>query len=405
MISSAQRCQHLRCVYAVACGWLLASCTHEGPTTPSAAAPALLAIRTQPAEARVGSPLVVQPVVEVRDTLGRIVSDTTIPVTASLSSGDGSLLGTLTVDALNGVARFDDLRLAGDYGAKTLRFSATGLVPALSVPVMLLPPVRALSDRLDDVSGPQVHVTYVLPRDAPDRKLDTELDIAYSVAAFQSWLAQASRLAIRFDLYQGVLDVTFFQLSRTDVEMRSLGAGVVTEIERQLVEAGRLQPTKRYLIYYDGGSTYACGGAAWPPIVPGQAAAVYLRACQAAPLVRTPGGFPGYWEFAALHDLIHTLGIVATAAPNHTAASPGHVPEPQDLMYAGPTPWQIGPSTVVDVGNDDYFGPALPVTLPNLATSPFLLSVTPAFQAAIRLAPPVGPVDFARPSHPPFPRR
>ncbi len=399
---SKERLFYVRVLGAVASAMLLACCTHEGPTAPPAGPPAVLAIRTQPAGARVGSPFAVQPVVVVLDTLGRIVSNAAIQVTASLSSGGGSLLGTLTADAVNGVAEFADLRLTGDYGLRTLGFSAPGLVPAASAPIQLLPPVRSAIDRPDGVSGPQVHVMYVLPRGAPDRALDTDVDIAFSVAAFQSWLIQKTSLAFRFDLYQGVLDVTFFQLSRTDAEMRAFGAGVVTEIERQLAQAGQLQPTKRYLLYYDGGSTYACGGAAWPPLVPGQAAAMYLGACQAGGLVRTSGAFPGYWEFAALHDLIHTLGIVATAAPNHTAAYPGHVPEPQDLMYSGPTPWQIGYSTVVDVNHDDYFGPTLPVTLPNLATSPFLVTVTPALQAAVRLAPPAGPILLALPPHPPF---
>jgi hypothetical protein len=350
----------------------------------------------------VGSPLSVQPVVAIVDTLGRTVTDARTPVTVSLSSGGGSLLGTRTDEAVNGIARFEDLRVTGDYGVKSLTFSGPGLTPAASAPLQLMPPVRSATDRPDDISGPQVHVMYVLPRGAPDRALDTEVDIAYSVAAFQAWLTQAARLAFRLDLYQGVLDVTFFQVSRTDAEMQSFGAGVVSEIERQLAAAGQLQPTKRYLLYYDGGSTYACGGAAWPPSVPGQAAAMYLRACQAAPLVRTPGAFPSYWEFAALHDLVHTLGIVATGAPHHTAAYPGHVPEPQDLMYSGAAPWQIGNGTVVDVNNDDYFGPALSPALPNLATSPFLVTVTTAIQAAAHLSPPVHFVSVAAPPHPPF---
>ena len=53
-----------------------------------------------------------------------------------------------------------------------------------------------------------------------------------------------------------------------------------------------------------------------------------------------------------LHELMHTLGLVATCAPHQTRN--GHVSDsPTDLMYACDEPW--APS-VLDVGRDDYFG-------------------------------------------------
>jgi len=46
-----------------------------------------------------------------------------------------------------------------------------------------------------------------------------------------------------------------------------------------------------------------------------------------------------------LHEILHTLGVVATCAPNHTLS--GHVSDdPRDLMYAGPLPWQPSSSTL-----------------------------------------------------------
>jgi hypothetical protein len=348
---------------------LLAACYGDGPFSASRTGQPHLEIAVQPAAARVGSVLGVQPVIEVRDQVGHLI-DEAIPITVSLADGDGHVLGTPTIRTKEGIARFADLGLGGNYGSKTLTFTAPGLSAISANAVALQPPVRSGVDRPDDVTGPQVHVIYVLPRGAPDRGLDIGVGIANSVAAFQGWLRRASGLQIRLDRYEGVLDVSFFELSRSDSEMRSLGPYIVTEIESQLATAGRIRLDKRYLVYYDGGSSSVCGGAAWPPAVSGQTAAMYLRACDAGPLAARPDAAPGYWEFAALHDLIHTLGVVSTEAPHHTSGSPAHVPEPNDLMYGGGTaPWE---PTTVDIDNDDYFASSLNGGLANLAENPFV---------------------------------
>src|SRR2546423_2644487 len=368
----------------VTCSVLVVSCTGEGPFSVLFSRPAQLVIDVQPNGARVGSTLSQQPIVEVLDHRGRRTKEP-IPVTVSLQTGNGNILGTLTVQTVNGVAVFRDLGLNGDYGPRTLTFAAPGLA-AKSTSLVLLPPVRSAQDRPDDIAGPQVHVIYVLPHGASDRRLDTDVDIATSVAAFQDWLARSVGRQVRFDLYEGVLDVSFFELSASDSAMQLFGSGVVTEIERQLENAGQLKAGKRYLVYYDGGSTYSCGGAAWPPYVRGVAAALYLQACKAPPLVRRPGAAPGYWEFAALHDLVHTLGVVSTAAPNYTTSNPAHVPEPQDLMYGGHSGWALA-NLVVDVNHDDYFGAAVPDSLAKLENNPYLIVVPWAPQAPLPMAP------------------
>jgi hypothetical protein len=243
---------------------VLSACHGDGPLAAVLTGSTHLEISVQPAVARVGSPLEVQPVVAVRDYRGHLVRDT-IPVTVNLSAGDGQVLGTLTVAAKNGIARFTDLRLSGSYGPKTLTFTAPGLTDVTATTVGLRPPIRSLEDRVDDLTGPQVHVIYVVPLGASDRKLDTELDIANSVGVFQTWLSRATGLQIRFDRYEGVVDVSFFALAQSDSQMRSLGPYIVSEIESELTAAGLIRPDKRYLVYYDGGSASVCGGAAWPP--------------------------------------------------------------------------------------------------------------------------------------------
>lgn len=271
---------------------------------------------------------------------------------------------------------------------------------------------RSVGDRPDDIAGSQVRVMYVIPRDGLDRRFDVNGVLVSSVGSFHNWFGQRTGgLAFRFDTHATELDIGFHRLARTNAEMVALGPNVVFGIEQELRDAGRLHPDKKYLVYYDGGSTYACGGALWPG---GQLAAMYLQGtppgatCGSQWLVTSATEFPRYWEFAALHDLVHILGIVATNAPHHTDAYPAHVPEQYDLMYSGPGPWLFGESTTVDVGGDDYFGPDVPAGVTRLTDSPVLATVP---LAALRRMEALNP-EAARalsdamrqlPMHPPFP--
>lgn len=96
-----------------------------------------LAIRTQPAGANVGAPFVTQPVLELRDAAGNIASGSAAVVTASLASGGGTLSGTLTTNAVNGVAVFSSLQLDGAVGNRTITFTAGGLASVTSANLAL----------------------------------------------------------------------------------------------------------------------------------------------------------------------------------------------------------------------------------------------------------------------------
>ena len=72
-----------------------------------------------------GVPFATQPVVEILDANGDVVSNATTAVTAT-ASGDGFLTGTTTITAVSGVATFTDLAVAG-AGNTTISFSAGGL--------------------------------------------------------------------------------------------------------------------------------------------------------------------------------------------------------------------------------------------------------------------------------------
>jgi len=237
-------------------------------------------------------------------------------------------------------------------------------------------PGRAFDDQPDDRTGPQIHLVYAIPSDGDDSGLDLDGTIAESVGVAQGWLAgQTGGRSFRLDTFNGEPDITFLQLSRTDEEIADEGPFVREALEQELVAAGLDEPDKRYEVFYDGTSTFACGGGAWPPTLPGKVAALYLHGLpnSAVPCDRnafaSAGGVPRYWEFSWIHELVHTLGFVATCAPNHTRA--GHVSTPtNDLMYAGDAPWNLN-GVVLDDENDDYYAHD-DAGCPDLADSPYL---------------------------------
>lgn len=155
-------------------------------------------------------------------------------------------------------------------------------------------------------------------------------------------------------------DVAFPTLGGTDVgamQARAESQVLPGQPSRELAAAGFTAPRKLHAVYYGGSSDFACGGGAWPPSLPGRVAAEYLLGTPpgASPCAANPVGAsadtPGYFDFAMLHEILHTLGFVASCAPHQTLR--GHVSDsPNDLMYAGPLPWR--PSQL-DVGHDDYF--------------------------------------------------
>lgn len=246
---------------------------------------------------------------------------------------------------------------------------------------------RATSDRADAVQGPQLHVVYAIPSDGTDRALDTSGAIESSVASFQRWLAaETGGSALREDTYQGSLDITFARLPRTDAEIGARGAFVRDELESLLRASGLIVADKLYAVYYDGSSTFSCGGGAWPPALPGVVGAMYLHGrppgappCDSNALA-APGAAPGYIDYAMLHELLHTLGAVPTCAPHHHRA--GHISDrADDIMWAGTAAWQI-PGRL-DPDRDDYYGHGRSDCF-DLARSPYLTRYATTPKVTIR---------------------
>ena len=97
--------------------------------TPGAATQ--LFVRTQPAGGASGSPLATQPVVEIRDAAGNLVTSSAATVTATINQGGGTLTGS-TASAVGGVATFTNLAVTGSVGDRTLSFSVADIAPVTS---------------------------------------------------------------------------------------------------------------------------------------------------------------------------------------------------------------------------------------------------------------------------------
>jgi hypothetical protein len=92
--------------------------------------PSRLAVRTQPGGVVSGLDFGVAPSIELQDATGARVQ-ASAPVTVALVSGSGALQGTLTVTAVDGLAEFTGLRIAGS-GVHQLRFTSGSLTAATS---------------------------------------------------------------------------------------------------------------------------------------------------------------------------------------------------------------------------------------------------------------------------------
>lgn len=343
--------------------------------TVAGAPSSLTKIGTDPAIVPAGGTLNDSIRVVVRDGLGNGISG--VQVVFAVTAGGGSISpSTVTSDVAGRAAARFTTGVVG--GINTSTATVSGL-PQVTFTVTAMPAgnQRAFSERADLAGGNQVHVMYVLPSDGIDRALDTNGTLENSVGSFQNWLSgQTGGRRLRIDTYQGgAIDVTFFRIPRTNAQMMSYGVFIRDTIEREMAIAGFNVTTKIYAVYYDGGTSVACGGGAWPPVLRGVVGALYLQGavpgfapCNSTPFAASPTDAPRYLEFVMLHELLHTLGFVASNAPNHTLA--GHAADDsRDLMYAGTLPWI---PSILDVGKNDYFGSNVPPGVLNLANSGFL---------------------------------
>jgi hypothetical protein len=231
---------------------------------------------------------------------------------------------------------------------------------------------RATRDMPDDLSEPQVHFLYVVPSDGADRQLDANGAMEQSIARIQRWLAtQGGNQELRIDTYNGVPDITFVRLPQTDAQATGINPFPLWIIGQDLVAGGFSNPDKDYAVFYDGHSTWACGGAKSPAL--SRLGAMYLQAwptndprpCSDAPGFGTGLDQPGYFEIGLLHEILHTIGFTPHCAPHASADGYGdHVDDsPTDLMYGpdakSPFGWNWS-RAVLDYNHDDYYRAHIP---------------------------------------------
>lgn len=91
----------------------------------------MLTLSTQPGNGIAGAALGQQPVVQITDAQGNLITSATNSVTLALTTGTGALSGTSTVIAVGGVAIFSGLNIDLS-GAKNLTAASSGLTSAVT---------------------------------------------------------------------------------------------------------------------------------------------------------------------------------------------------------------------------------------------------------------------------------
>lgn len=272
--------------------------------------------------------------------------------------------------------------------------------PVLVAASETCPPLpRSTEDRPDIVSGPSIHVVYLIAADSPDQLLDSSGTLSCTIRAQNRWMEEQSGSRWNFDVFRvpagrrrpatTAIDVTFARSTRPAAEL-----GGATQVRDELIKLGFAQPGKRYLSYVMGQYTTFCGDAIYPVStrpdeqVDGIYAQVYLSSTNScnAHWFGTPGN-PSWSDAIAQQELLHTEGLAAMGAPHscpmilpfahictgalfYTEESLELDPERIDLMYPYVT-LPLG-EKVLDRGHDDYFDHGLP--LADLAESPYLIS-------------------------------
>lgn len=224
---------------------------------------------------------------------------------------------------------------------------------------------RSTVDRPDDVLGDQVHVMYVLPSDGVDQRLDSDGTVDAAIQLARDWVVAQTNNSrrVRFDTYQGALDITFFQSGRSDTEYVSLGVRIREALAADLAAAGFSHPRKIYALFYGGGSSssgaqIACAQSGRP----GSLSAVYvgclLERSDIQALIAVHG-LPKILGIGMIHEVFHALGAVPDCAPHQIAA--GHASDdPRDIMVTSLSAQLAsfrdpGFLPLLDAGRDDYY--------------------------------------------------
>lgn len=132
--------------FALISAVLLAGCDAGDPMTGFQGRPlpaTLLAFTVQPSTVATLNAISPPVQVQVRNANNQVVASATTPVTMSITPNTGTagatLSGQLVVEAVNGVATFNNLRVNQPGTGYTLTATGPGLTPAVSAPFTVNP--------------------------------------------------------------------------------------------------------------------------------------------------------------------------------------------------------------------------------------------------------------------------
>lgn len=268
-------------------------------------------------------------------------------------------------------------------GEAMLTASYEGAVFSVNLTVVNPPIVieRSLTDRPDDVAGPQIHAVYAVARDGQDVNLDRLGRIGWSLRATVDWLTEKLGRRLRVDTYGGEVDVTFLRLEETEMEMDGRNGRAL----RDAIRSQRwFSPEKTYAVYYRGPTDNAGG------VATAQFATVFFDSRgldRPYYFVTREPGFLGALENTMAHELFHTMGAVDQSCATNPNADGFHVDDyDYDLMaglIAGHGRRRGRMRSEIDVNNDDYYLHGIP-GCPDTADSPLWMDPPDGIPVALR---------------------
>lgn len=222
---------------------------------------------------------------------------------------------------------------------------------------------RSLADRPDDFTGEQVHVVYAVPQGGTDQQLDVTSKIPYSLGAINRWLETQIGRKVKFDTFQGDLDIQFVQLPRTDAQY-SATSNKLAQIRFDIPPSDS-RTLKNLLIFYEGtGSAEECGRGTQPtsaPVVAPQYAAIFLKGGGRYPcwseIAASADAPPGLDDNHAMHEIFHGFGAGHAPFATATPGTDEYYKQECDLMYPFGTTECLG-RLVLDPFRQLYYNPA-----------------------------------------------
>jgi len=249
---------------------------------------------------------------------------------------------------------------------------------------------RSFVDQPDDSVAAQVHVFYVLPKDAKSKDLDTNGTFTDIIESTNEWLFAQGGKRLRFDTYKGELDITFVRLNETEGQLwmessdKNKKCGwsqcpTLDTLKSLLVAKGFNVPNKAMLIYFGGATVPSsrikspyCGTAGHDRAAIYQVGLTDMISGQPSCFSAAKTTLPESENTAGLasfHEIFHVLGAVGSS-PN-SDGNYGHIKnDPTDLMGksegivrldpGNDDYWRHGRSNFVDLYNSAFMEPAEP---------------------------------------------